>query len=94
MKTDEAAGKIMIKRYDDNVMVGGLPTDIVIPYDSILQSFITIVLTPISELWAQPELGKALYAPCDLESLFSRCYSACSSSTLFSGEMPWPSGMV
>ena len=55
----------------DIVMVGGLPTDIVIPCDSIHQFFITIVLTLISELWAQPELGKALYVLRDLESLFS-----------------------
>ena len=58
-------------RYDDNVMVGGLPTDIVILCDSIHRFFISIVLTLISELWAQLELGKALYVPRDLESLFS-----------------------
>ena len=68
-KTDEAAEKIIIKRYDDSVMVGGLPTDIVIPCVSIHRFFITILLTPISVLWAHPELGKALYAPRDLESL-------------------------
>ena len=56
---------IMIKE-DDNVMVGGLPTDIVIPCDSIHQFFIIVVLTPISVLWAQPELEKALYALRDL----------------------------
>ena len=60
----------MIRRYD-NVMAGGLPTDIVILCDSIHRFFITIVLTPISELWAHLELGKALYAPRDLGSLFS-----------------------
>ena len=58
----------MIKE-DDNVMVGGLPTDIVIPCDFIHQFF--FFTQPILELWAQPELEKALYAPRDLESLFS-----------------------
>ena len=61
----------MIIERDDNIMVDGRPTDIVIPCDSILQFFITIVLTPISVLWAQPELVKALYALRGLESLFS-----------------------
>ena len=62
---------ISLPTYSDIVMVGGLPTDIVIPYDSIHQFFINILLTLISELWAHPELGKALYAPRDLESLSS-----------------------
>ena len=59
----------MIKR-GDNIMVDGLPTDIVIPCDSIHRFFIYHYLI-ISVLWAQPESGKAPYAPCDLESLFS-----------------------
>ena len=50
----------MIKA-DDNVM-DGLPTDIVIPYDSISIDFFSQYL-PISVLWAQPELEKAQYAP-------------------------------
>ena len=40
-------------------MVGGLPTDIVIPCDSIDFLFHYHYL-PISVLWAQPELEKAL----------------------------------
>ena len=49
----------MIKR-DDSVMVGGLPTDIVIPCDSIdFLSHYHYLL--ISVLWAQLELEKALY---------------------------------
>ena len=62
---------ISLPTYSDIVMVGGLATDIVIPCDPIHRFFITILLTPISVLWAHPELGKALYAPRDLESLFS-----------------------
>ena len=53
----------------DSVMVGGLPTDIVIPCDSIHQIFISILTNSV--LWAQPELEKALYVHRDLESLFS-----------------------
>ena len=62
---------ISLPTYSHIVMVGGLPTDIVIPCVSIHRFFITILLTPISVLWAHPELGKALYSPRDLISLFS-----------------------
>ena len=56
----------------DNVMVGGLPTDIVIPCESIHRFFsLTTYLVPISVLWAHPELEKAPYAHRDFESLFS-----------------------
>ena len=51
-------------------MAGGLPTDIVIPCDSIEFLFHYHYLL-ISVLWAHPELEKALYGPRDLESLFT-----------------------
>ena len=54
----------------DSVMAGGQPTDIVIPCDSIYR-FIYLFYLSISVLWAQLELEKALYAPHDVESLFS-----------------------
>ena len=75
---------------DDNVMVGGLPTDIVIPCD-YPSNFLSHYL-PITVLWAQPELVKALYAPRDLESLSS--LTTHSSSTLSSGKIPWSSAMI
>ena len=56
----------------DNVMEDGLPTDIVIPCDSIHRFFFLKISLPLlTVLWAQLELEKALYAPRDLESLFS-----------------------
>ena len=60
----------MIKT-DDNFMVGGLPTDIVIPCDSIHRLLSHYSYLPIPVSWAHPELEKALYALRDLESLFS-----------------------
>ena len=54
----------------DSVMVGGQPTDIVIPCDSIYVFYFLFYLS-ISVLWAQPELEKALYDPHYVESLFS-----------------------
>ena len=58
---------------DDNVMVDGRPSDIVIPCDpsSIFIILSPLLTSPMSVLWAQSELEKALYAPYDLESSFS-----------------------
>ena len=50
-------------RSDDIVMVGGRPTDIVIPCVLSIDFLSHFHYLPISVLWAQPELEKALYAP-------------------------------
>jgi hypothetical protein len=68
-KKSRASWKDRMIKTGDNVMVGGRPTDIVIPCDSI--TGIDFIFTNFSVLWAQPELEKAVYAPRDLESLFS-----------------------
>ena len=65
----KAKGDRMIKK-DDNIVVGALPTDIVIPCDSIHRSLSYYHYLLIPVLWAQPELEKALYASYDLESIF------------------------
>jgi hypothetical protein len=71
-KKSRASWKDRMIKTDDNVMVGGRPTDIVIPCDLSLASiFYFLFFTKFSVLWAQPELEKAVYAPRDLESLFS-----------------------
>ena len=77
----------------DNIMVGGRPTDIVIPCDSIHRFYYYLITYQFSVLWAQLGLEKAPYAPRDSESsLFS--LTSHSSSTPFSGKMSWASAMI
>ena len=71
VKKSRASWKDRMIKTGDNVMVGGRPTDIVIPCDSILWDRLYIFYLPISVLWAQQGLERALYAPRDLESFFS-----------------------
>jgi hypothetical protein len=57
--------KDRIIKKGDNIMDGGLSTDIVIPCDSITIFCLITNTYQFSVLWVQPELEKAVYAPLD-----------------------------
>ena len=90
--TSRASRKRMVRKTNDIPMVDGRPTDIVILCDYIQLFIVSFKILFFHYhylvLWAQPELEKAPYAPCDIESLFSLTNNTIhSSSTSSSGKI-------